>query len=150
MDTKEFSILVIDDEESLSEMFCEYLSSEYTVRGVGSVEEALDVIARGEFNVIVSDINLPGASGFELCRFVRQFSDDVPVILMSARSDKQYVDEAYKAGAFEFLSKPFDFSELSITVERALIYRVLMADRRSEEEWHATHANAAASSRAVA
>jgi CheY-like chemotaxis protein/thioesterase domain-containing protein len=118
------SVLVVDDDATL----CEMLEAILTDNGFGSlsvrdVDSALSVLARDRFDAILSDIRMPGKSGFELAREVTRQERKAPVLLMSSFAGEQAAVEAREAGAADFVCKPFPPSELVRRLDRAIATR---------------------------
>ena len=112
-------LLVIDDEPNMRSSLSDILSGEdYAVRAVESAEEGLGALGEGEFFMVISDARLQGMSGYELLRRVRSRWPDLPVLIITAFATPKLAVEAIKAGAIDYLSKPFAPEELLHAVER--------------------------------
>jgi DNA-binding NtrC family response regulator len=121
-------ILIIEDEETLRDSLKRVLLREgYEVAAVESTESALPLIARQYYDVIVTDIILPGASGMEFLKTCRQKNPDLIVIIMTAYATIESAVEAIRAGAFEYIVKPVQHEEFKTMIKKALSGR---ADRR--------------------
>ena len=117
------SILAVEDDERIRTAVRLALEDEgWDVEEAESGERALDVFGGGPFDVVLIDLMLPGIDGFELCRSVRRNSD-VPIIMVTARTDTHDVVAGLEAGADDYLTKPFEPKELSARI-RALLRRV--------------------------
>jgi len=115
------AILVVDDEESVRYTLEAVLKPEgYTIGAARSAAEALDRIANEAFDLIISDMNMPGASGLELLDAVKQRDAEALVILITAYGSEALAVDAMKRGAYDYLAKPFANDELKLTVRRAL------------------------------
>ena len=117
-------ILLVEDEPGLVLTLTDRLASEgYVVSSVSDGEAALELVDRESFDLILLDVMLPGKSGFDVCRDIRQRRIDTPVLMLTARS--QVVDKVVglKLGADDYLTKPFEMMELMARVE-ALMRRV--------------------------
>jgi two-component system, NtrC family, nitrogen regulation response regulator GlnG len=90
-----------------------------TPRAFDAVGPALDALARDQPDVLITDIRMPGGSGPDLVRRVRETLPDLPVIVMTAYSNLGNAVSAYEAGAFEYLPKPFDLDHVVALVRRA-------------------------------
>lgn len=102
------TILVVDDEDEIRELIREFLERRgFRALAAASADAAWQFLETEKVSVILSDIRMPGASGLDLLRRVREGRPALPVVLMSAFADVTR-DEARRQGAAEFISKPFD------------------------------------------
>jgi response regulator RpfG family c-di-GMP phosphodiesterase len=131
---KEVSILIIDDEEPIRRLLALYLSDEYTCVTASGADEANVLLAGSSFNLVMTDITMPGTSGIELCENINQAHPDTVVIMVSGMTDINYAVEAMRHGAFDYVVKPFDLSHVLMSVERALRYQALIAAKRHYEQ----------------
>src|SRR5919112_3961356 len=113
-------LLVIDDDEGVRCVLREFLCAEYECEAVGSAEEALALLGRGEFSLVLSDIAMEGMSGLELIPRVKALAPDTLVILVSGSQDIESAVAALRAGAFDYILKPFDLEHVRLVVRRAL------------------------------
>jgi len=117
-------ILIVEDEGTLRESLKRVLSREgYVVDAVDSSESAIAVIAQKAFDLVVTDIILPGISGMELLKKCRQKNSTLIVIIITAYATIESAVEAIRAGAFEYLVKPIIHEELKAVIEKALAGR---------------------------
>jgi len=115
-----FSILVVDDEPDVAEMFRQRFRREarqgtHVLHFAGSGEEALQMLAHEiepQLIVLLSDINMPGMDGLSLLREIKQRRPDLPVMMVTAYGDDERRRHAAEAGALQFLTKPVDFDFL--------------------------------------
>ena len=131
---KKISILIIDDEEPIRRLLAMYLSEEYTCLTATSADEATELLASGSFSLVITDIAMPGTSGIELSQYIRQAYPETVVIMVSGMNDIKYAVDAMRHGAFDYLTKPFDLSQVLMAVDRALRYQALIAQKRSYEQ----------------
>ena len=118
------TILVVeDDDETREAVVGSLLDLGYEVHGCSEAAGAKVALEDREFDVMVTDIRMPGADGLELCADVAGNHPDLPVILMTAFGDSRAVAQGMRAGAVDFLPKPFAFEDLKRAVERALSRR---------------------------
>lgn len=101
-----------------------------TVRTATDAETAIQLLSPSPPDAVVSDIRLPGADGFELLRRVREWDQEVPVILMTGHGDIRMAVDAMHNGAYDFLEKPFSSDRLTEVVRRALEKRHLVVENR--------------------
>jgi len=115
-------ILTVEDDERIRTAVTLALEEEgWEVKETANGEDALVAFARNPSDVVLIDIMLPGIDGFEVCRRIRRLGD-VPIVMVTARSDSHDVVAGLEAGADDYLRKPFDPKELSARV-RALLRR---------------------------
>jgi two-component system, NtrC family, sensor kinase len=119
-------ILVVDDEESVLNLFASYLSETYSCETAGNAQEALEILAREPFALVVTDMQMPGLSGVELLRKITEHYKDTAVIIVSGIARTQRIMDAIRVGASDYLIKPCDLDVLTISVERALERRMLL------------------------
>lgn len=124
-------ILVIDDDAAT----CELLKQTLTRRGygVGSVtdpEDALETLATGDYQVVVTDVHMEKMSGVEVCRRLKDRRPDVPVIIMTGFGNQELVVDAIRAGAHDFIAKPFEVAILQLAIDRAIRRRELEGEIR--------------------
>ncbi len=118
------NILIVEDEEKIADSLKQGLSENgfYTqVAYDGMV--GLKLFRHGIFNLVILDINLPGMSGYELCKAIRNIDSKVPVVMLTAMSAVEDKIEGFEVGADDYIIKPFDFRELLVRV-RALLKRI--------------------------
>ena len=125
-------ILTVEDDERIRTALRLALEDEgWEVDEVASGEEALTAFNRTPADVVLVDIMLPGIDGFDICRSIRK-SSDVPIVMITARSDTHDVVAGLEAGADDYLTKPFAPKELSARI-RALLRRARAADTAGGE-----------------
>ena len=113
-----FTILIVDDEPTVRTLLTEILSPMYRCLSAASAGEAIRLIDSRFFNVALVDMGLPGMTGLGLCQLMIKRSPKTVVIVVSGNSDDQSVAEAMKAGAADYIKKPFDLSHIISTVQR--------------------------------
>ena len=126
-------ILVVDDEEKLRRVIeLQLIAAGFDVDKAGSAEEALKVAERAD--LVVTDLKLPGMDGLELLASIRRQNMQAPVIVMTAFGTIEVAVEAMKAGAVDFLLKPFSLDHLMAVVGKALEMRALRDENRQLRE----------------
>ncbi len=116
-------VLVVDDKENMRKLFARILGDAYAVTEAADGTQALALLASAEFDLVVTDIQMPGADGFAVLREVKQRAPDTEVVLVTAYASIPKAVEAIKEGAYDYLSKPFDPDEVALIVARALEQR---------------------------
>lgn len=119
-------ILIVDDDQSM----CELLQAGLKRRGFEPVwrtaaEEALALLSTEDFAVAVTDLHMEGMSGLELCRRIVENRPDTPVVVITAFGSMESAIAAIRAGAYDFITKPFEMDQFALTVERAVKHRNL-------------------------
>ena len=130
---KDVSILIVDDEEPIRRLLSMYLSDEYSCVPVANADEATMMLSSRFFNLVMTDITMPGASGIELCQYVQKAFPETVVLVVSGMTDIQYAIEAMRHGVFDYVTKPFDLAQVLMAVDRAIRYQSLVAAKRNYE-----------------
>ena len=116
-------VLVVDDDPRMLSMMRRFLEADgYHVVTAAEGESALDIVRRGQVNLIILDVMMPGLDGFEVCRTVRRESV-VPILMLTARDEAVDKVSGLDCGADDYVVKPFDTDELMARV-RALLRRM--------------------------
>lgn len=114
-------ILVVDDEQSIREFFDIWLSREgYEVTCVDSADKALNKISENIYDLVVTDIAMPGKSGLELLAEMKETSPETSVIMITAYASTESAVEAMKNGAYDYIMKPFKLEEIKLIIKKAL------------------------------
>ena len=114
------SLLVVDDDLAMREMLASLFQEQgFRVAQAASAGEALEALSEAEFDVVLSDIKMPGRSGIEMVADVRKLRPGTPVILMTAFGSIDSAVSAMRAGAFDYITKPFEPEVVEFTVDRA-------------------------------
>ncbi|MCA9244077.1 MAG: sigma-54-dependent Fis family transcriptional regulator [Phycisphaerales bacterium] len=123
------SVCVVDDQAMLRDSIQSTLvGEEHKVFVFEDAQEALTEIRQRPFDVVLTDLRMPGMDGVGLLREMRRLGIDTPVILMTAHASVDTAVEAMKLGAFDYVQKPFNAEEISILIERAVRERKLLRD----------------------
>ncbi len=122
-------ILIIDDEPHNREALSLLLSGAgYQVETAHSGEDALKIMAKTPFEVVITDLFLPGVNGIDILKKVKDDSPSTNVILVTGKASAETAVEAMKEGAFDYITKPFNFEKLKIQVEKAMEKSRLVAE----------------------
>ncbi len=114
-------VLIVDDEATLRNVLSQELESEgYDVLCACDGDEALELLKKKTFDIILLDIKMPRVSGFEVLKFIKSKMPQVKVIMLTAFADLKNAIESKKLGAEDFISKPYDLIDLLSTMERVL------------------------------
>ncbi len=127
----ETRILIVDDDRIILDSLCEFLSVVgYQVVGVSSYDEAVAALEQSPFDLLLTDVNMPGGNGFELLHHARKRFPETVAIMMTAYGTIESAVEAIKMGAYDYLTKPIVDEELELCVERALNQQMLLRENR--------------------
>jgi len=122
-------VLIVDDEKNMRWVLGQALSGDgYEVLEAADGAAALAIVAEQEPDVMVLDHRMPGKDGMEVLRTVRSKGMQFPIIMLTAHGNVATAVEAMKAGASEYLTKPFDLEELKLAIDKALMYSGLAAE----------------------
>jgi DNA-binding NtrC family response regulator len=113
-------LLIVDDDPYLLESLRVVFNGLYEVNTASSVEEAAEKFVQDAFDVMLLDIVLPGISGIDFLKMVREMYPDLPVVMISGESSLRSVMQSLEYGAVDYVRKPFDIDELRLVVARAL------------------------------
>lgn len=122
-------IMIIEDDATLAELLVEELEAEgYEARSWPSAEEGLEALAGFDPDLLITDLQLPGADGFAVLEYVRELDHPPGVVMITAYGTIDRAVAALKAGADNFLTKPLDMDHLIVSVQRVLAYRNLQTE----------------------
>jgi DNA-binding NtrC family response regulator len=127
-------VLVVDDDETIRDTLYELLSEEYVCQTAETAEKAFARLEADPYEVVLTDISMPGLSGLELLGRVRQRFPNTPVIIISGIGDQEHAQGLIKLGAFDFLLKPFTLEVVEKSVKRALEYRRRLLEASASDE----------------
>ena len=128
-----FHILVVEDDRDLNRTVCAFLnSSGYQATGCLNAPDAYDAMYDTMFDLIVSDIMMPGIDGFEFAKTVRSLNENIPILFMTARDDFASKQRGYRIGVDDYMVKPIDLDELFLRIG-ALLRRAKIATSRKLE-----------------
>ncbi len=128
-----FKILVVEDDRELNRSVCSFLNgSGYEATGCLSATEAYDAMYENIYDLIVSDIMMPGVDGFEFAGNVRALNQEIPILFMTARDDLASKQRGFRIGVDDYMVKPIDLDELFLRIG-ALLRRAKIASSRKLE-----------------
>ena len=135
MKTMQTNILIVEDDANLSTVLADYLRSKgYTVETAIHGKEAWELILIKHYDLIISDITMPRMNGFELLKLIRTQRAELPVIMLSARSDRDDIIRAYDLGCDDYMTKPFSMDILICKIE-AVLRRYRMHTEIEQTDW---------------
>ena len=124
-------ILVVDDEQSMQEFLEIFLRREgFEVTTAEGVEEALVALDADDFDLVISDIQMPGRTGLDLLREIKQRSAETIVLMITAFASTDTAIAAMKEGAYDYITKPFKVDEIRLVIEKALEKKLLSRENR--------------------
>lgn len=127
-------VLVVDDDETIRDTLYELLSEEHLCQTAETAEKAFARLEADTFDVVLTDISMPGLSGLELLGQVRQRFPQTPVIIISGIGDQEHAQGLIKLGAFDFLLKPFKLEVVEKSVKSAVEFRKRLLQESSITE----------------
>jgi len=128
-------ILVVDDEVAICQVIQDYLVlRQYDVATAGNYDEALRQLETRQFDVILSDIRMPGKSGTDLLRHVRRHHPQIAVILFTGYADIGLAVHSMQEGAYDFILKPIHLEQVYLSIHNALEKRALKAEVRKYQK----------------
>ena len=144
-----FKILVVEDDRELNRTMCGFLNQNgFEAVGALNANEAYDAMYGNMFDLIISDIMMPGVDGYEFAKTVRELNQEIPILFVTARDDFESKRKGFRAGIDDYMVKPIDLEELVLRME-ALMRRSKIASSKKIEigslvldaEEHAAYVN---------
>lgn len=131
-------ILIVDDEPNMCQLLEDAMRMrDYEPASCGSADQALQLVHDSEFDVVLTDVKMPGSTGIQLCEQVANNRPDIPVVVMTAFGSMETAISAMRAGAYDFITKPIELDLLALSVSRAMAHGQLKDQiRRLKEELH--------------
>lgn len=128
-----FKLLIVEDDRELNRTVCSFLKGNgYEAIGCLSANEAYDALYANSVDLIITDIMMPGADGFEFAQCVRDINKDIPILFMTARDDIAAKQRGFRIGADDYMVKPIDLDELLLRIG-ALMRRAKIAAAKKIE-----------------
>jgi len=128
-----FQILVVEDDKDLNRTVCAFLNARgYQATGCLNAEDAYDAMYANMFDLIVSDIMMPGTDGFAFAKNVRDLNQEVPILFMTARDDIASKQRGFRIGVDDYMVKPIDLDELFLRIGALLRRAKIAASRKLE------------------
>jgi len=116
------TILAVDDDDTVRNNLFELFAIQHTCDVAATAEQALAYLSVQQYDVVVTDYQMPGLSGLDLLTNVRETQKHTPVILISGLSTKERAKDLIQMGAFDYLAKPFSLSEVEKVVNKAIAH----------------------------
>ncbi|WP_102261440.1 sigma-54-dependent transcriptional regulator [Mesobacillus jeotgali] len=133
-------LLVVDDEQDLLELLVRRLKRKgFDVDSADTAEEALELVKKNEYDIGVYDIRLPNMDGIELLKETKKVQSDIEVLILTGHGTIDTAIEAMKVGAFDYITKPYNLSELELTIAKAAENKALKEKNDSMKKIIAQH-----------
>ena len=126
-------ILIVDDEPEITAILTDLFSNEYDCEAAGSAELAIETLKQREFELVVSDITMPGMSGLDMIPHAKRLSPNSVVVMISGMQTVESAIGALRLGAFDYVMKPFDLRQVEAVVKRALEHQELIVAKQRYE-----------------
>lgn len=128
-----FRILVVEDDCALNHSVCAYLTQcGHETKGCLGAQEAYDAMYGVMYDLIVSDVMMPGIDGFEFAATIRELNQEIPILFMTARDDLAAKQRGYRIGIDDYMVKPIELDELSLHIGALLRRAKIAASRKLE------------------
>lgn len=134
--TDKIRVLVVDDETSVRTLLSEVLQGQgYEVVSASSGEEAVELAKKSPFEIVITDMRMPGISGVEVIQHVKNLNNDCCIIVITAYASVESAVEAIRRGAYDYITKPFNIATMRIIVDRAAERQRLLKDARQKDKF---------------
>jgi DNA-binding NtrC family response regulator len=114
------TLLVVDDDKTIRETLCDYFAEKHECHTADRAEQALAFLEFEHYDLILTDLSMPGLDGQQLLKLVKQTHPDTPVIIISGKGTEEEAQSSLDLGAFAYIAKPFRLKDLEETINRAL------------------------------
>jgi two-component system, NtrC family, response regulator AtoC len=132
---RNWSLLIADDEESFRELLRSRLTRKgYLVRAVADGPAAMGALAEEEYDAALFDLKMPGADGIEVLKRARELQPSLPVLILTGHGSIESAIEAIRAGAYDYLTKPCNLTELELVLQKALERKALEVENQGLRE----------------
>jgi DNA-binding NtrC family response regulator len=129
-------ILIVDDEPDMLKLIAMIIREKtpYEVTTTNNPLEAVELAKSGNFDLVISDLKMPGLDGIELLNAVKQIDADIPVIMITAYGTVESATEAMQKGGFDFITKPFRKEQILFTIDKAIKWLNLQRENKKLKE----------------
>ncbi|MGC6176856.1 response regulator transcription factor [Lacrimispora sp. 38-1] len=125
------NILIVEDDKDLNHTVCKHLSfHQYQVTGCLNPTEAYECMYSGHYDIIISDIMMPGIDGFEFAEAVRKLNSNIPILFMTAREDFSAKERGFRLGIDDYMVKPINLDELLLHITALLRRANIAAEKK--------------------
>ena len=127
------AILIVDDDELIRDALSQLFESEHRCHVAETADQAVAWLESESYDVVLTDISMPGLSGLELLAHLRELHPDTVVIVMSGIGDQEHARGLLKLGAFDYLLKPFRLESVELSVARAIEHHRHLTEQRQKQ-----------------
>jgi len=129
-------ILIVDDEPDMLKLLSMIIKEKtpYEVTTTNNPLEALELAKKGGFDLVITDLKMPGLDGMELLDAIKRVDEDIPLIIITAYGTVEAAAEAMKKGGFDFITKPFRKEHILFTIDKAMKWLKLERENRMLRE----------------
>lgn len=129
-------ILIVDDEPDMLKLLSMILKDKtpYEVATTNNPLEALEMAKKGGFDLVISDLKMPGLDGIDLIGAIKQVDEDIPIIIITAYGTVESASEAMQKGGFDFITKPFRKEQILFTIDKAIKWLKVQKENKMLKE----------------
>ncbi len=132
--TDKIKILILDDEQQFTEELSGFFEDDYITYEANNVGDGRRILKEKDIDLLILDVRLPGISGLDILKEVKEQFPNIEVIVISAHGDMDTVIKALRLGAFDYLRKPFRFIDLQVAIERSQKFLEMQRKLKQMEE----------------
>ena len=129
-------ILIVDDEPDMLKLLSMILreKTSYEITTTNNPMEAVELAKQGGFDLVISDLKMPGLDGMEIIDAVKKIDEDIPVIIITAFASVESASEAIQKGGFDFITKPFRKEQILFTIDKAFKWLTVQRENKILKE----------------
>src|ERR1044072_4354623 len=127
-------ILIVDDDDEIRSILCDFLSRQYSCKTLDCAQHALSLLAHEKFDLVLSDIGMPGMTGLEMIPRITYIAPDTSIVMISGQRMIESAIAARRRGALDYITKPFELGQVDDVVRRALAHT-----GRKRDLWSSDH-----------
>jgi len=129
-------ILIVDDEPDMLKLLSMILKEKtpYDITTTNNPLEALELAKKGGFDLVISDLKMPGLDGIDLIGAIKQVDEDIPIIIITAYGTVESAAEAMQKGGFDFITKPFRKEQILFTIDKAMKWLKVQRENKMLKE----------------
>ncbi len=129
-------ILIVDDEPDMLKLLSMIIRDKtpYEITTTNNPVEAVELVRKGSFDIVITDLKMPGLDGLQLLDEVKKRDEDVPVIIITAYGTIDAATEAIQKGGFDFITKPFKKEQILFTIEKAVKWLKVQQENKMLKE----------------